>query len=198
MEANKNDKKVQLGSVLQRIFAMAKPQTTLYALADNPPAIYIERDGKKYKSALNGQTWFVFGNIIVPAPGCPDPGKLMWANFMYWAFKNRSKIFAGALTCLALVSAQCLLWWAPDSQMGEMAMSFIAIVNVVMNCLLVFLFGAVVFAVVAYNFGKGVQISYPTTDTAALTAGTISISPDILLCSLSAGESPAEFVDRIS
>lgn len=173
-----------------------KSATTHYVLHETPPRIIHHVNGIPYVVMLNGATVFDCGNgLTLPAPGCPCPEKLPVANLLYFLHVNRKWIpFAVGLCALAVLINVCLMLTSG----WEMAVAFGQIVSFWMNATLIILACLSLIALGVYNFKKGVVVQWGEKEAPMLlSAGELSISPDILIASLSAEETPDEYRVRV-
>ncbi len=172
-----------------------------YQLQSQDPYIIAQTaSGETYKIHINtGSSYQKQGDNFLPIPGCPIPERLWWANFLFWAFRNRKSVFMGLLITLAVPAAQALIWYTPGTPLGEIQMSFIAFICFVMNAVLLVLFLACSVAIVLYNFQKGIKIEWgqKEDEIQLLSTGSINISPDVMIHSLSENESYQDFAIRM-
>jgi len=157
--------------------------------------------GMNYRIQVDGQTFFrTDSGFEVPAPGCPFPRELATLNAVLAFRKALRWLPLTSLVVTAWVVGQWFLWSIPDSPAAEFRANFIALFSYWMNVALVCALVLAIVSACLWNFGRGVRVRITDTDKDTdrqlLSAGT-DISPDILIVSVSATETGADFADRM-
>ena len=162
----------------------------------NPPVLHLTERGNMYQIRLNdGSTAMMIGDIPVPVQGCPFPSELARARF--WAFFHRNfhrvMISFMVVACLVVLHVALMLTFP-----GEMIGATISMLSFWMNAALVITGSCAVIAAVIKRFWGGVTIKWGhDEETQLLTAGSINITPDVLIASESLDESPESFEGRM-
>ena len=169
-----------------------------YNLSAQPPYLMVPVGEWQCRVLLSGESHLILaGGIVMPVP-CPVPvDTLLGAQFAAWLVRNHRWWPAVFVAIAALVSLQLALMWADGG--GEFYAASVRGFSYWMNATLVVLALLCVVAAGIYQFKKGLVINYDfegKKTPALLTAGEISIAPDILVMAESADEKPEDFIRR--
>lgn len=163
----------------------------------NPAVIHVFCKGLKYQVCLkDGSTIVEMNGHWFPINGCPFPMELSLGRFWGFVLKNTHGLIRSVLVIVALVLLQFgLMITLP----GEFAALSIGYFSLFMNAAICLGFCMVFVAVCGKYFIGNFEICLiPEKEKEKLLdAGDISVSPDILVCSLTEDESSESFKFRM-
>lgn len=186
----------------RKSIAPAAPPVVLYALKESPPyLVYGHQEQVRFKVYMDGSTFYLWpGGIEIPAPGCPIPERLFWANFQLFCYRNRAGLFKIIVMVITLVAIQALLWTLPGNPMTDLHLSFVDLFFTTVSSIGVFLVG---WTFLGWTISKihptlTWQVGVPEQETIALLEpGSLDFGPNTLICCLSEDEDPADFARRL-
>ncbi|MCB0541885.1 MAG: hypothetical protein KDC70_00120 [Saprospiraceae bacterium] len=202
MEAQRNNAVTVLLRYAKQFFLWSDPHRGLqvfYNLSKDDPHLIAWHRGAKYHINSDGQTFFLLGEMKVPAPGCPFPRELATLN----AAIGFNRAMRWAPPFLLFVSAwtvgQLFMWSMPGAPVDEFRFGFISVISFWVNAVLVVGFALCVLAAILWNFGQGVSVRLTDgqRDAKELSAGVPDIAPDIFVMSESADEGADKFAERM-
>ena len=174
---------------------MNTQNTTKYNLTAQPPHLMVPVGEWQCRVMLSGESYLILaGGVLMPI-ACPVPtDTLLGAQFAAWLVRNHRWWPAVFVGIAALVSLQLALMWADGG--GEFYAASVQAFSYAMNVTLAVLFLLCVASIAVYYFVTGSLKRKQEEAASLLTAGEISITPDILVMAESADEKPADFIRR--
>jgi hypothetical protein len=172
---------------------------SIYHIRAQPPHVTIQEGANRYRIQIDGSTFLESHGLSVPIPGCRHWRQLITLRRLVNVSKSHTALLLFALATITLFALQL---FASDAEMRASYVTVFAYwASLILNTVLVILAGLTAFALLAWNFGKGLKISLDMSPqgSAPMMLGSgsdaLGISPDIAIISKD-GETSAQYAQR--